>query len=93
MSTWPRHSEQVHWGPVLVILLAIGGIALLTIGSWRLSDGLNNVVIDHTNPYVHFSETTASQEISDGVIYLAAGVACLVALTVLFFTKREILFH
>jgi len=50
---------------VVVALLIIGGMAFLITGSWRLSDGLNGIVVDYSNPYVHFSETTASQEITD----------------------------
>lgn len=73
-------------------LLILGGITLLIIGSWRLSDGLNGIVIDHTNPYVHFSETTASQEIFDGIVELFFGAVCFVAFTVLFFSKRKFLF-
>ncbi len=92
MSTWPRYGKPIRWGLVLVVLLVIGGMALLILGSWRLSDGLNGVVTDHHNPYIHFSETSASQEITDGIIYLAFGAACFVALAVLFFTKRKLLF-
>jgi hypothetical protein len=68
------------WGPVAVILLIIGGMALLITGSWRLSDGLNGVVIDYTNPYIHFSESSAAQEMTDGIIYSVLGVACFVTL-------------
>ena len=93
MSTFPHYGRgPTPWGLVVVALLVIGGMAFLIIGSWRLSDGLNGVVIDHTNPYVHFSETTASQEITDGIIYLALGAACFIAFTILFFTKRKFLF-
>jgi hypothetical protein len=67
-------------------------MAFLIIGSWRLSDGLNGVVIDHTNPYVHFSETTAAQEIIDGIIELALGALCLIILMILVFTRRKFLF-
>jgi hypothetical protein len=93
MSTFPHHGNgPTPWGLVLVALLVIGGIAFLTIGSWRLSDGLNGVVIDHTNPYVHFSETTATQEVTDGIIYLVLGTMCFIAFAVLFFTRRKFLF-
>jgi hypothetical protein len=81
-----------HWGPVVAGLLIIGAMAFLILGSWRLSDGLNGVVIDHTNLYVHFSETTSAQEITDGSIYLVLGVVCLVALLILFVKKRGFLF-
>ena len=67
-------------------------MAFLLIGSWRLSDGLNGIVIDHTNPFVHFSENTAAHEATDGIIYLVLGAACFIAFTVLFFTKRRFLF-
>jgi hypothetical protein len=92
MSTWPRYGQPVHWGTVLAVLLVIGGMGLLILGSWRLSDGLNGVVIDHTNPYIHFSETTAQQEVTDGIIYLAVGIACFLAFAILFLTKRKFLF-
>jgi hypothetical protein len=81
-----------HWGPLVVGLLIIGAMAFLIIGSWRLSDGLNGVVIDHTNPYVHFSETTASQEVTDGIIYLSLGALCFVVFIILFFKRRKFLF-
>jgi Ca2+/Na+ antiporter len=58
----------------VAILLIIGGMTLLILGSWRLSDGLNGIVIDYSNPYVHFSETTAAQEVVDGIIYSVLGV-------------------
>jgi predicted permease len=74
------------------MLLIIGGMALLIIGSWRLSDGLNGIVIDHTNPYVHFSETTATQEITDGIIELFFGALCFTLFIILFFTRRKFLF-
>jgi hypothetical protein len=61
-------------------------------GSWRLSDGLNGIVIDHTNPYVHFSETTAAQEITDGIIELFFGSLCFIVFLILFFTRRKFLF-
>jgi len=77
---------------VVVVLLVIGGMAFLILGSWRLSDGLNGVVTDHTNPFVHFSETTAAQEVTDGIIYLALGAPCFIAFTVLLFTKLTFLF-
>ena len=76
----------------MALLLIIVGMTLLIIGSWRLSDGLNGRVIDHTNPYVHFSETTAAQEITDGMIELSLGALCLTAFTILFFTRRKFLF-
>ncbi len=61
MSTNPNYRRYPSsWGPVVAVLLIIVGMALLIIGSWRLSDGLNGIVIDHTNAYVHFSETTAA---------------------------------
>jgi len=65
---------------------------LLVIGSWRLSDGMNGVVVDHTNPFIHFSETTAAQEITDGVIELFFGMLCFIVFIILFFTKRHFLF-
>jgi hypothetical protein len=92
MSTWPRYGKPIHWGLVVVVLLVIAGMALLVLGSWELSDGLNGIVVDHTNPFYHFSEATASQEVTDGIIYLALGVACFVAFAVLFFSKRGTLF-
>jgi hypothetical protein len=92
MSTWPPYHHPFHWGLLLLALLTIGGLTLLILGSWRLSDGLNGIVIDHTNVFVHFSETTAAQEVTDGIIYLVFGAACFIAFTVLFFTKRKFLF-
>lgn len=93
MSTNPNYRKYPSsWGPVVTGLLILGGMTLLIIGSWRLSDGLNGIVIDHSNPYVHFSETTASQEIIDGIIELFFGALCFVAFTILFFTKRKFLF-
>ncbi len=93
MSTFPHsHKGPTPLGLVAVALLVIGGMALLIIGSWRLSDGLTGVVIDHTNPYVHFSETTAGQEVTDGIIYLVLGAVFFVVFTVLFFTRRKFLF-
>jgi hypothetical protein len=77
---------------VVALLLTIGGMALLILGSWRLSDGLNGIVIDHTNPYVHFSETSSQQEIVDGIIELFFGAICLIIFMVLFFTRRKFLF-
>lgn len=91
MSTFPHSRNPTSWGLVVVALLVIGGMSLLIIGSWRLSDGLNGVVIDHTNPYVHFSETTAPQEVTDGIIYLVLGAICFIAFTLLFFTRRNFL--
>lgn len=81
-----------HWGPVVAGLLIIGAMAFLIIGSWRLSDGLNGTVIDHTNHYVHFGETTVAQEITDGIIELSLGMLCLIVFITLFFTKRKFLF-
>jgi hypothetical protein len=78
------------WGPVVAVLLVLGGMALLIIGSWRLSDGLNGIVIDQTNPYVHFSETTAAQEITDGIIDLFFGSLCFIVFIVLFFARRRV---
>jgi hypothetical protein len=77
---------------VVALLLTIGGMALLILGSWRLSDGLNGIVIDNTNPYVHFSETSSQQEIVDGIIELFFGAICLIIFMVLFFTRRKFLF-
>jgi uncharacterized membrane protein len=77
---------------MVAVLLIIVGMALLIIGSWRLSDGLNGRVIDHTNPYVHFSETTAAQEITDGIIELSLSALCFIAFAVLFFTRLKFLF-
>ncbi len=71
MSTFPHGRSPTPWGLVVVALLVIGGMAFLIIGSWRLSDGLNGVVTDRTNPFVHFSVTTASQEITDGISTLS----------------------
>ncbi|MGD0646061.1 MAG: hypothetical protein ABSA75_14240 [Candidatus Bathyarchaeia archaeon] len=93
MTSGPRASRYPsHWGPVVVGLLIIGAMVFLIIGSWRLSDGLNGVVIDHTNPYVHFSETTAAQEVTDGIVYLVLGVLCLAIFTVLLVKRRKFLF-
>jgi hypothetical protein len=75
---------------VVAVLLVLGGMALLIIGSWRLSDGLNGIVIDQTNPYVHFSETTAAQEITDGIIDLFFGSLCFIVFIVLFFARRRV---
>jgi len=72
--------------------LIIGAMALLIIGSWRLSDGLNGVVIGHTNPDIHFSETTVAQEITDGIIEMSLGTLCSVVLIILLLTKRRFLF-
>jgi hypothetical protein len=91
MSTWPRYGKPVHWGVVLLTLLALSGVTFLILGSWRLSDGSNGILIDHTNPYIHFSETNASQEVTDGIIYLVVGVACVAASIVLLFTRRKFL--
>jgi len=93
MSTFPHSGRgPTPWGLVVVVLLVIGGMAFLIIGSWRLSDGLNGMVIDHTNPFVHFSETTAAQEVTDGIIYLVLGAMCFTVFTVLFFIRRKFLF-
>jgi hypothetical protein len=93
VSTNPNYRRYPSsLGPVVVVLLIIGGMALLITGSWRLSDGLNGVVIDHTNPYVHFSETTAAQEVTDGIIYSVLGVTCFMAFTALYIKKRSFLF-
>ena len=93
MSTNPKYRRYPSsWGPVVALLLIIVGMALLIIGSWRLSDGLNGRVIDHTNPYVHFSETTATQEITDGIIELFSGALCFTVFAILFFTRRKFLF-
>jgi predicted permease len=67
-------------------------MALLIIGSWSLSDGLNGIVVDHTSPYLHFSETKAAQEITDGIMELFFGALCFVLFIILFFTKRNFLF-
>lgn len=77
---------------MIAVLLILGGMTLLVTGSWRLSDGLNGIVIDHTNPFVHFSETTAAQEITDGIIELSFGALCLVTFIILFLTRRKFLF-
>jgi len=93
MSTNPKGKRYPsHWGPVVAMLLIIGGIAFLITGSWILSFGLNGIVIDRTTPYVHFSETTAGQEITDGIIGLSLGVFCFFVLVILLFTKRRFLF-
>jgi hypothetical protein len=93
MSTNPNYRRYPSsWGPVVAVLLIIGGTALLIIGSWRLSDGLNGIVIDYTNQYVHFSETTAAQEIIDGSIELFFGALCFTVFVILFFTRRKFLF-
>jgi succinate-acetate transporter protein len=93
MSTNPKGRKYPsHWGPVVAMLLIIGGMAFLITGSWMLSDGLNGIVIDHTNPYFHFSETTTAQEITDGIIGLSLGVFCFFVLVMLVFTRRKFLF-
>lgn len=79
-------------GLVVTVLLIIGGMALLILGSWELSDGLNGVVVDHTNPFYHFPEARASQEVTDGIIYLVLGAACFGAFAVLLLVKRGIRF-
>jgi hypothetical protein len=80
------------WGTVVAVLLILGGMALLITGYWRLSDGLNGIVTDYHNPFIHFNETTASQEITDGIIYLIIGLLCFAIFTMLFLTKRKFLF-
>ena len=93
MASGPRLSRYPsNWDPVVAVLLLIGAMAFLIIGSWRLSDGINGIVIDHTNPYVHFSETTAAQEVTDGIVLLVLGVVCFVVFIVLFVKRREFLF-
>jgi hypothetical protein len=93
MASGPRLSRiPSYWGPVIAGLLIIGAMALMIIGSWRLSDGLNGVVIDHSNPYVHFSETTAAQEMTDGIIYMSLGALCFTLFIILFFKRRKFLF-
>jgi hypothetical protein len=93
MASGPRFSRYPsHWGPVVTCLLIIGAMAFLITGSWRLSDGLNGIVIDHTSPFIHFSETTSAHEVTDGIIGLVLGVACFVAFIVLFVKKRRFLF-
>jgi len=93
MSSNPNYRKYPSsWGPVVAVLLIIGGMTLLILGSWRLSDGLNGIVIDYSNPFVHFSETTAAQEVTDGIIYLALGAVCFVVFIVLFITRRKFLF-
>jgi hypothetical protein len=93
MSSNPNYRRYPSsWGLVVVVLLIIGGITLLIMGSWRLSDGLNGIVVDHSNPFVHFSETTVAQEIADGIIELFLGALCFITFAVLFFAKRKYLF-
>jgi hypothetical protein len=92
MSTWPRYGQPFSLGTVLVVILAIAGMTLLILGGWRLSDGLNGVVIYNTSPYVHFSETTAQQEVTDGIVFLVAGAVCFVALAYLLLVKRTFTF-
>lgn len=93
MTTGIRLSRTPsHWGPVVAGLLIIGAISLLIIGSWKLSDGLNGAVVDHNNPYIHFSETTAAQEVTDGIICLVLGIACITTFTVLLVKRRKFLF-
>ena len=92
-ASGPRFSRYPsHWGPVVAGLLIIGAMAFSITGYWRLSDGLNGIVIDHTNPYIHFSETTSAQEVTDGIIELALGMACFVAFIVLLVKNRRFLF-
>lgn len=93
MASGPRVGRPpVHLGLVVAFLLIIGTMSFLIIGSWLLSDGLNGRVIDHTNPYVHFSETNAQQEITDGIIELFFGTLCFIVFLTLFFTRRKFLF-
>ena len=92
MSTNPNYRRYPSpWGPVVIVLLFISGMTLIILGSWRLSDGLKNVVIDHTNPYIHFSETTSAQEVTNGIAYSVLGVACFVAFIVLYLRRRSFL--
>ena len=76
----------------MVILLIIGGMALLIIGSWKLSEGLNGVVIGHGNFYIHFSEVTAAQEVTNGIVCSVLGVACFMAFIILYVKRRNFLF-
>jgi hypothetical protein len=93
MSTNPNYRRYPSsWGLVIAVLLIIGGMTLLILGSWRLSDGLNGKVTDYSNPYVHFSETTAEQEITNGIVYLFFGALCFVVFIILFFARRKFLF-
>jgi hypothetical protein len=93
MASGPRFSRHPsHRGPVAAGLLIIGTMVFLITGSWRLSDGLNGIVIDQTSPFIHFSETTSAQEITDGIIELVLGVACFVAFIVSLVKKRRFLF-
>jgi multisubunit Na+/H+ antiporter MnhB subunit len=93
MSTYPKYRRYPSsWGPVVAALLLLVGMTLLILGSWRLSDGLNGIVTDYTNPYIHFSETTAEQEVTNGIVYLFFGTLCFVVFMVLFFARRRFLF-
>ena len=93
MSWSPKGKKYPsHWGLVVALLLIIGVMLFLIIGSWILYAGLNGVVIDYSNPYIHFSETATAQEVTDGIIYLVLGVACLVAFLVLLVKRRSFLF-
>jgi hypothetical protein len=57
MSTNPNYRRYpTSLGLVVASLLIIGAITLLILGSWRLSDGVNGIVIDHANSYIHFSK-------------------------------------
>jgi hypothetical protein len=67
-------------------------MALVITGYWQLYDGLNGIVVDHSNPYIHFSETTAAQEVTYGTALLVLGVACFVAFVVLLLVRRSFLF-
>lgn len=90
-STNPNYRKYPSsWGPVLVDLLILGGMALLIVGSWELSDGLNGIV--NSSPFIVFSETTAAQEVLDGIVELFSGALCFIVFTLLFFTKRKFLF-
>jgi hypothetical protein len=92
--TYPKwYKYPSSWGPVIAVLLIIAGMSLLILGSWRLSDGLNGIVIDYSNPYVHFSETTAEQEITNGIIYLFFGALCFVVFMILLLLDEKSCFH
>jgi hypothetical protein len=84
MASGPRVGRPTaHLGLMVAFLLIITTIIFLIIGSWKLSDGLNDIVIDHTNPHIHFSETTSAQEVTNGIIGLVLGAACFVTFVVL----------
>ena len=92
MSTWPRYGKPINWGLLVVSLLVVGGMALLITGSWTLSEGLKGILVDHNNPYYHFSEATVAQEVTYGTILLILGVACFVAFVMLLLVRRSFLF-